>query len=118
MIRKITAVIAAAACAGVLVTFVPGLAPEVAAGASPPVDQSKAAPINKPAEAAAANAADVRNAMEQDVRDGSRNPANACVESWPYYERSCLRGGHHTDGAPRVVRVIAMDRSAVKRPRR
>ena len=118
MIRKITAVIAAAVCAGVLVTFVPGLAPEVAAGASPPVDQSKAAPFNKPAEVAAANAADVRNAMEQNIRDGSRNRANACVESWPYYERSCLRGGHHTDGDPRVVRVIAMDRSAVKRPRR
>ncbi len=115
MIKKITAVIAAAACAGVMVTFGPGFAPEVAAGASQPVDQSEVALFNKPAEVAAANAADVRSAMEQIIRDGS---ANACVESWPYYERSCLRGGRHADGNPRVVRVIAMDRSAVKRTRR
>ena len=118
MIKRITAVIAAAACAGVIVTFVPGLAPEVAAGASPPVDQSKPAPFNTPVEVAAANAAGVRNTMAQNIRDGSRDRANACVESWPYYERSCLRGGHHTDGDPSVVRVIAMDRSAAKRPRR
>ena len=53
MIKKITAVIAAAACAGVMVTFGPGFAPEVAAGASQPVDQSEVALFNKPAEVAA-----------------------------------------------------------------
>ena len=41
MIKKVMAVIAAAVCAGVIVTLVPGLAPEIAARASPPADQDE-----------------------------------------------------------------------------
>jgi len=121
MIRKITAITVAAACAGLLVTFVPGFAPEVAAGAPRPADQGEPtaiASVNTTAELAAPNAADIRKAVEQNVGDVSRDRAIVCLESWPYYERSCLRDGRHADGSARAVRVIAMDRPAARSARR
>ncbi len=120
MIEKITAIITAAACAGIIVTVVPGFAPEVVAGTSQTVDRSVTilAPVNKQPEAAAPAAADVRKAVEQNVGNGSRDRKNACAQSWPYYEPSCLRDGRQADGNARVVRVIAIDRSAASRPRR
>ena len=30
-----------------------------------------------------------------------------CLQSWPYYERSCLRDGRQHDGNARTVRLIA-----------
>jgi hypothetical protein len=38
----------------------------------------------------------------------------ACRQSWPNYEQSCLRDDRQADGNLRVVRVIAIDRSAAK----
>ena len=38
MFEKITAIAAAAACAGLIVAFAPGFAPEVVAGTSQPVE--------------------------------------------------------------------------------
>jgi hypothetical protein len=100
MIEKITAVIAAAACAGVIVTLVPGFAPEIAAHASPPADrrESTVAHLNKPMGASAANAAGINTSV--------------CEQTWPYYGRSCLVDANRTTGNVRVVRMIDLGRSA------
>ena len=34
-----------------------------------------------------------------------------CLQSWPYYERSCLRAARQQDGNDRTVRLIATGRS-------
>src|ERR1700722_3740923 len=94
MIKKIAAVVVAAACAGVIVTLAPGLAPEVAAHASPAADRSVSAvaQINTPMEASAANAAGMNTSV--------------CEQTWPYYGRACLLDANQTTGNVRVVRVI------------
>jgi hypothetical protein len=101
MMKKLAAVIAAAISAGLIVTFMPGFAPEVAAGATPSVEQSA------PSSATPATPATT-------IR---RHPKITCEQSWPYYGPSCLRDGDQTNSA-RVVRVIAADRSAAARPQR
>jgi hypothetical protein len=104
MIKKIAAVVAAAACAGVIVTLAPGLAPEVAAHASPAADRSvPAAQINTPVDASAANAA------------GINTSASVCEQTWPYYGRACLLGADQATGNARVVRVIDLGRSDLGR---
>jgi hypothetical protein len=120
MIKKIAAIIAAAACAGVIVTLVPGFAPEVAAGTSQAVDQSAPSSVTviRPAEEAVPSAEDIRNAVEQNIRNGSRDRKIVCAQSWPYYDHSCLRDSRKADGNARTVRVIAADRSAAIQPRR
>jgi hypothetical protein len=35
-----------------------------------------------------------------------------CLETWPYYERSCLRDNRQRDGDARTVRVIAINGQA------
>ncbi len=115
MIEKIAAVIASAACAAVIVTLVPGFAPEIAARASPPADRSVStvAHIDMPIAMTAQNAADVRNTVEQNIGNGSRIGTSTCEQTWPYYGRSCLLEGNQTAGNVRVVRVIDMERSAL-----
>jgi hypothetical protein len=117
MFKKISAIIAAAACAGVMVAFVPNLVPAVKASTT---DQnlSSGATINSTLDQVRPAAADIRKAVEQNIRNGSRNPKIVCAQSWPYYDNSCLRDGRQTNAAPRVVRVIAADRAAASRPRR
>jgi hypothetical protein len=116
MIKKITAIITAAGCAGVMVTFVPGFAPDVAAGASLPIDRS--APIvirlENPTEVAAPNAADIRNTLDQNFREGNSD-RNICG-GWPYYNQSCLSDSREASGKARAVRIIAIDRFAAIRP--
>jgi hypothetical protein len=109
MIKKITAIIAAAACAGVIVTLVPGFAPEVAAGATQAIEPSapRSVTVSRPAEEAVPSAEDIRNAVEQNIRNGSRTPKIVCAQSWPYYEHSCLRDSRKAEGNTRTVRVIA-----------
>jgi hypothetical protein len=120
MIKKISAVVAAAACAGVMVTFVTGFAPEVAASAPRQVDASVTvvAPANKLAEVAAPSGAQIRNAGAPSGRSTSRDANIGCAQGWPFYEQSCLRDGRQADGNARAVRVIVMDRSAALKPRR
>jgi hypothetical protein len=115
MFEKIAAVITAAACAGVIVTLVPGFAPEIAARASPPADRSVStvARIDKPMEVSAPNAADIRKTVEQNIGYGSGMGTSICEQTWPYYGRSCLLDGNRTAGNVRVVRVINMERSAL-----
>jgi hypothetical protein len=111
MIKKIMAVIAAAGCAGVIVTLTPELAPETAARASSPADRSVSlvANVNTPMEATAPNAADIGKAVEPNIHNGSGIDTSTCVQTWPYYGRSCLLGGNQAAGNVRFVRVIAMD---------
>jgi hypothetical protein len=109
MIKKIMAIISAAVCAGVMVLFAPGFSPEVAAHATQPVNQTPttAAPVKKPAQRAAPYTTDSRDW-----------PKVVCAQSWPYYERSCLRDDRQVDGIARVVRVVATDRSNMPSARR
>ena len=120
MINKMAAIIAAAACAGFVVTSVPGLASGVAAGAPQPVDQilSSTVPAYIPSQISALTAAGIRKSVELDIRNDHRDGKNSCAQSWPYYERSCLRDVRQVDHNARVVRVIAMDRSAAMSLRR
>jgi hypothetical protein len=37
-----------------------------------------------------------------------------CLQSWPYYERSCLRDGRQQDGNGRTVRLITPGRPAAR----
>jgi hypothetical protein len=120
MIKMIVAVITAAACAGLIVTFVPGFAPESAAGATQSAahsEPSTAAVETEvveviPTAADIRAATDIRRAVEQNSRNGSLNPKIVCEYTWPYYEPSCLRDGRAATGGTRVVRVIITDRSA------
>jgi hypothetical protein len=38
--------------------------------------------------------------------------ATACLQTWPYYERSCLRDNRRRDGNDPTVRVIAINGQA------
>jgi hypothetical protein len=116
MIKKIAAIIAAAACAGVMVTVVP--APEVAAGTAQSVDEPGIISVIKPAETAMPTAEEIRRAVEQNIRNGSHEPKIVCAQSWPYYESSCLRDSRQANGAIHAVRMIASDRPAAVDPHR
>ncbi|MGB7041932.1 MAG: hypothetical protein WBD83_20395 [Xanthobacteraceae bacterium] len=45
---------------------------------------------------------------------GANSAANtaACLQTWPYYERSCLRDTRQRDGDVRTVRVFAINGQA------
>ncbi len=103
MIKKILAIVAAAACAGAIIEFIPEAAPAVAAGVSAAA-QSHGTSVSdraKPAVLDAARIAERRKAV--------------CAQAWPYYEPTCLRDGRRSDGEVRVVRVIITDRSVAGR---
>ena len=118
MSKMIAAVITAIACAGLIVTFVPGFAPEVAAGATRSVEHraprsamvSTAAVQVVPTASDIHTVTDIRRAVEENLRNRSGNSKVVCEQSWPYYEQSCLRDSGAVDGKPRVVRVVATDR--------
>jgi hypothetical protein len=124
MIKKVSAIIAAAACAGVMVAFVPGFAPETAKGATQAAETSAPAidpVITAAAEKTAPSAAEIEKAVAQNLRNGSHNPKIICAQSWPNYDQSCLQSGQSPAKPARVVRVIATDRAHAARigqPRR
>ena len=123
MIKKIAAIIAAASCAGLMVAFVPGFAPETASGATQAAETSAPAvdPVTAGIEKAAPSAAEIQKAVAQNLRNGSHNPKIICAQSWPNYDQSCLQNGQRADNAARVVRIIATDRAHAARtgqPRR
>ena len=92
MIGKISAVLASAACAFLIVTVIPGVAPSVAAYAAqtPAVEQPKA----------------------QDPLAAPALGRPACTETWPYYEAACLYDARQAGGRARVVRVVSIERTA------
>ena len=103
MIKKILAIVAAAACAGAIIEFIPEAAPAVAAGVSTAA-QSHGTSVSdraKPAVLDAARIAERRKAV--------------CAQAWPYYEPACLRDDRRSDGKVRVVRVIVADGSVTER---
>jgi hypothetical protein len=123
MIKKIAAIIAAAACAGAMVAFVPGFAPETASGATQATEMNALAadPVTAAADKAAPTAAEIQKAVAQNLLNGSHNPKIICAQSWPNYDQSCLQNGQRADSGARVVRVIATDRAHAARtgqPRR
>jgi hypothetical protein len=91
MMGKMSAVLASAASAFLVVTVISGFAPSVAAHAA----QS---PATAPGRA-------------QDAITVTAFARPACRESWPYYEPTCLHDARQPDGRARVVRVVSIERS-------
>ncbi len=100
MIKKVLAIIAAAACAGAIIEFIPEAAPAVAAGMSAAA-QSHGTSVSDGAKSAVLDAARIDN-----------HGKAVCAQAWPYYEPTCLHDGRRSDGKVRVVRVIVADGSA------
>jgi hypothetical protein len=88
MIEKIWLAIVAMAAAYLLVTLIPGFAPEVSA-----------------------RTAD-KAVLAQPVT--AKESVTVCTESWPYYQPACLHDSRQPGGRARAVRVISTDRSAIK----
>lgn len=92
MIGKLSAIMASAACAYVVVALVPGLVPPVAAHAAqkPALEQT---------------------AVAQTAVEAAAVGRPACTESWPYYEPACLHDARQPDGRARVVRMVSIERT-------
>jgi hypothetical protein len=93
MVGRASAIMAAAACAALIVVLMPGFAPQVAAHAAQPAFTQPAATAAHPPAA-------------------GHGRKIACRESWPYYEPACLRDNRQPDGRARVVRVISIERAS------
>jgi hypothetical protein len=87
MLKGFSAILAAAACAGVIVGFVPEPDPAAAAAAT------RSTPRNEQGNAAVNGAPIVVTTF-------------ACTQTWPYYEQSCLRDGRQIGGGAPTARVI------------
>jgi hypothetical protein len=92
---KLTAILAAAVCAGFIVTLAPGFGSEVVADTVQRTDQT-----------------DRSTPRLCNEGRGHRD----CAQTWPYYEQSRLFEGREGVVNGRAVRVIAMDRSAALSP--
>ena len=92
MVKSISALAAAATCAGLVV-----LAPEFAPKSAMAATQS--------GEAGAPMQADV-------VAKEKQQSDRGCAQHWPYYEQSYLRDARLSNRVERVVRVIAIDRTS------
>ena len=92
MIKLILAIAAAAACAGIVVR-----APELG-----------------PNSAMAATRSGESGTVTQGfvIAKAERQSDAGCLQHWPYYEQSCLRGARLPNGAERVVHVIAIGRTS------
>ena len=99
MIKKILAIIAALACAGAIVEFIPESAPAVAAGSSPGA-RSHGTSTSGRVESAVADAARIAERL-----------GTICSQAWPYYEPACLHDDRRSDGKVRLVRVIVANGS-------
>jgi hypothetical protein len=86
MLKGLSAILAAAVCAGIVVGFVPQ--PEPAAAAATP----------RPAPREQSNVA-IDSAPVVAV-------ASACTQTWPYYEQSCLRDGRQAGRTAPTARII------------
>ncbi len=114
MFKKIVAIVAAAASATFIVTFVPGIAPEVKASTSQAIEQiiSPGALGNAMAVASITTGTTVHNSVEQNAQSDGRDHKIVCDQAWPYYAESCLRDRNQHAGNARIVRIVT-DRSAV-----
>jgi hypothetical protein len=89
MIEKTWLTFMALAAAYLLVTLIPGLAPEVFASTA---DKIVAV---QPATAKSAS-------------------GTPCTESWPYYQHACLHDSRQPGRLARTVRIISTERTAVE----
>ena len=87
MLKGISAIAAAAVCAGVVVGFIPEPAPAVAAVTPHSASRNEQG-----------------NAVANSVPVVATAPA--CTQTWPYYEQSCLRDNRQAGGGAPTVRVI------------
>lgn len=99
MLKGLSAILAAAVCAGIIVAFVPQPEPAAAAATPRPAprEQSNVAINSAPVVAA----------------------ASACTQTWPYYEQSCLRDGRQVGRTAPTARVIPSGyavKAAVSKP--
>ena len=103
MIKKILAIIAAAACVGAIIEFILESAPALATGVSAAAQShgTRVSDRAKPGVLDAAGIAKRRQAI--------------CAQAWPYYEPTCLHDDQRSDGTVRVVRVIVADGSVTGR---
>jgi len=85
MIEKASLTVMALAAAYLLVTLIPGLAPEVSARTADKIFATAESPS-----------------------------ARACNVSWPYYQPACLHDSRQPGGLARTVRIISTERSAVE----
>jgi hypothetical protein len=85
MFGKALAIMSAAACASLIVVFMPGFALPVAANT------------------AAVQPAVIANTGAVQARQPS------CNDGWPYYAVSCLHDARQPGGRARVVRIVAPD---------
>jgi len=104
MIGKATAVVAAAAGAGLIVTLLPVSGPEAADGTMQVAELKVAAVATDapPALTTPPAAAEAGKAVPAVVTAISP----ACERTWPYYEPSCLRDARNADGTARAVRIV------------
>ncbi len=115
MIKMITAVVAAAACAGIIITFVLSSTPEVSAYATQSVThRTLSSAIIDAAEVEVIPTPNIPAATDSGRSAGqnSHNLKTVCEQSWPYYEQSCLRDVGATAGKPRIVRIVVGNQSA------
>jgi hypothetical protein len=89
MIKLLSAIATAAACAGIVV-----LAPE-----------------HGPNSAMAATQSGESGTVKFAVAKAKQRPDGGCLQHWPYYEQNCLRDPRLPNGVERVVRIIAVDRT-------
>jgi hypothetical protein len=103
MFKNILAVVAAAACAAMIVGFIPPPAPAVAA------ETPQAVPRHANS---TSDSSSLAIAVAVSVPEISKS---VCARAWPYYESSCLHDGRQSDGKARDVRIITADRAVVGR---
>ena len=99
MYKKLLAVIAAAACAAVIVGFIP--TPQPASAAKAPQADVVAT------EKTQANAVNTEKKAPVPAA-----PSTTCTQGWPHYDQNCLRDSRRPNGKARVARIVAIDRSA------
>jgi len=114
MFKKISAIVAAAAVAAVITAFLPGVAPEVQANTTPAVDQSKSRSVvvSPLAIESVTVGTNDQDSAKQKPLSYARDRKIGCKQAWPYYEGSCLHERNQSVDNVRIVRVIAMGRSA------
>jgi hypothetical protein len=103
MFERILSVVAAAACAAVIVGFIPPPAPAVAA------DTLQAVPSHPTSISDSSSPAIGAEVRVPEIRK------TGCTQAWPYYEPSCLHDSQQSDSKARVVRVVTADRAVVGR---
>jgi hypothetical protein len=120
MVKMIAVVVTASTCAGVIVTTVPVITPEVAVSTTQRVEQSTLSTTNVdvatvrvvPTTSNLRSVDEINRPVEQDLAGGDWDQQIVCQQSWPYYERSCLHDGRTAAGGLPVVRIIVTNRSA------